>query len=155
MATRIHSYLEALMLSEEQPRQLAAGELLFRSGETGREMYIVRSGTVELRLGTRLLEVVGPGGVVGEMALIDPAPRSASAVAGPGCSVVAIDEQLFSRLVKSVPSLALEMMRILARRLRRGNETRAAAPAKKAARRPAAKKTAAGGRKPPAGKARR
>ena len=155
MATRIHSYLEALMLSEEQPRQLAAGELLFRSGEAGREMYIVRSGTVELRLGTRVLEVVGPGGVVGEMALIDPAPRSASAVAGEGCSVVAIDEQLFNQLVKSVPSLALEMMRILARRLRRGNETRAAAPARMPSRRPGAKKTAARRRKPPAGKARR
>lgn len=153
MATRIHSYFEALMLSEERPRQLAAGELLFRAGETGREMYIVRSGTVELRLGKRLLEVVEPGGVVGEMALIDPAPRSASAVAGPGCSVVAIDEQLFNQLVKSVPSLALEMMRILARRLRRGNETRASAPASKPGRRPAPRKAAA--RTQPARRARR
>ena len=153
MATRIHSYLEALMLSEERPRQLAAGELLFRAGEIGREMYIVRSGTVELRLGKRLLEVVEPGGVVGEMALIDPAPRSASAVAGPGCSVVAIDEQLFNQLVKSVPSLALEMMRILARRLRRGNETRATASAGKAGRRPAPRKAAA--RTRPAQRARR
>jgi CRP-like cAMP-binding protein len=126
MATRIHSCLEALMLSEERPRRLAAGELLFQAGETGREMFIVRTGTVELRLGRRLLEAVGPGGVVGEMALIDPAPRSASAVAGEGCSVVAIDEQLFGQLVRTVPSLALEMMRILARRLRRGNESRAA-----------------------------
>lgn len=153
MATRIHSYFEALMLSEERPRQLAAGELLFRSGEAGREMYIVRSGTVELRLGTRLLEVVEPGGVVGEMALIDPAPRSASAVAGPGCSVVAIDEQLFNQLVKSVPSLALEMMRILARRLRRGNETRASASARKPGRPPAPRKAAA--RTKPAQRARR
>lgn len=153
MATRIHSYFEALMLSEERPRQLAAGELLFRAGEIGREMYIVRSGTVELRLGTRLLEVVEPGGVVGEMALIDPAPRSASAVAGPGCSVVAIDEQLFNQLVKSVPSLALEMMRILARRLRRGNETRASASARKPGRPPAPRKAAA--RTKPAQRARR
>lgn len=142
MTTRIHSYLEALMLSEERPRRLAAGQLLFEAGETGREMYIVRTGTVELRLGSRLLEVVAPGGVVGEMALIDPAPRSASAVAGADCSVVAIDEQLFNQLVKSVPSLALEMMRILARRLRRGNERRAA-PVKQAARRPAAGRRAA------------
>lgn len=154
MTTRIHSYLEALMLSEERPRRLAAGQLLFRAGETGREMYIVRTGTVELRLGPRLLEVVAPGGVVGEMALIDPAPRSASAVAGADCSVVAIDEQLFNQLVKSVPSLALEMMRILARRLRRGNERRAA-PAKKAARRPAAQKPGARGRPPAVRKATR
>ncbi len=154
MATRIHSYLEALMLSEERPRQLAAGQALFSAGETGREMFIVRSGTVELRLGKRLLEVVEPGGVVGEMALIDPAPRSASAVAGSDCSVVAIDEELFSRLVKSVPSLALEMMRILARRLRRGNETRAtrSKPTTRA-RRPAPKKATA--RPVPARRARR
>lgn len=146
MTPRIHSYLEALMLSEERPRCLAAGAYLFRAGDPGREMFIVRTGTVELKLGSRLLEVVGPSGVVGEMALIDPAPRSASAVAGPDCSVVAIDEELFSQLVRAVPSLALEMMRILARRLRRGNESRSTgtpparkpAAAKRSPRKPAA-----------------
>ena len=128
MATaRVHSYLEALMLCHDQPLALAEGQKLFDEGEPGHQMYIVRSGTLELRLGRRVLEIVGPGGVVGEMSLVDPAPRSATAVAGPGCSVVAIDEVMFHDLVKAVPNLALEVMGVMARRLRKGNATQASA----------------------------
>lgn len=138
MATaRVHSYLEALMLCQDQPLPLAEGQKLFDEGEPGHQMYIVRSGTLELRLGQRVLEVVGPGGVVGEMSLIDPAPRSATAVAGPSCSVVAIDEATFHTLVKAVPSLALEVMGVMARRLRKGNQAHAADASANGLRKPA------------------
>jgi CRP-like cAMP-binding protein len=146
MTARIHSYLEALMLSEDEPLALAEGERLFHEGEPGHQMYIVRSGTLELRLGRRLLEVVGPGGVVGEMSLVDPAPRSATAVAGPGCSVVAIDEGMFHSLVRAVPNLALEVMGIMARRLRRGNL--AGAPRAMRARKPTDRSPTAAPRRP-------
>lgn len=139
MTARAHSYLEALMLAEDRPIALRPGEVLFRQGETASQMYIVREGTLELRLGRRLLESVGPGGVVGEMSLVDPAPRSASALAVSACSVVAIDEATFHNLVRAVPSLALEVMRIMARRLRRGNEPVRKASAAPARRRPAPK----------------
>lgn len=117
--TEIHTYLEALMLTEEQPLRLDRGQVLFVEGQAsdGR-MYVVRTGSLELRAGRRKLETVGPGGMVGEMALIDPAPRSATAVAGPNCTVAGVDEATFHQLVRRVPGLALEMMRILARRLR-------------------------------------
>jgi CRP-like cAMP-binding protein len=82
-------------------------------------MYIVKSGNLELRAGRRKLEAVGPGGLVGEMALIDPAPRSATAVARGPSSVVAVDADTFDQLVQRVPRLALEVMRIMTRRLRR------------------------------------
>jgi len=129
------------MLCDDQPQSLAEGQQLFHEGEPGHQMYIVRSGTLELRLGRRVLEVVGPGGVVGEMSLVDPAPRSATAVAGPGCSVVAIDEGTFHSLVKAVPSLALEVMGVMARRLRKGNAARATKAL--APRRPAGRRTTA------------
>lgn len=138
MTARVHSYIEALMLAEDRPIALRPGQVLFRQGESASEMYIVREGTLELRLGRRLLESVGPGGVVGEMSLVDPAPRSASALAASACSVVAIDEATFHNLVRAVPSLALEVMRIMARRLRRGN-----GPARKAAAKPAPRRLAA------------
>jgi CRP-like cAMP-binding protein len=96
-------------------------------------MYIVRTGTVILRSGKRKLEEVGPGGVVGEMALIDPAPRSATAVAGPGCTVTTVTEHTFQDLVKKIPGLAIEVMRIITRRLRRANEVQAPARRKPAA----------------------
>jgi CRP/FNR family transcriptional regulator, cyclic AMP receptor protein len=117
--TRIHSYLEALMLVDDRPLLLADGQVLFREGEPGQHMYIVRSGTLELHVGGRKLEAVGPGGLVGEMALIDPAPRSATAVARGQSSVAAVDADTFDELVQRVPRLALEVMRIMTRRLRR------------------------------------
>jgi len=57
----IHSYMEALMLSEEEPILFEDGQVIFEAGEPGREMYIVRSGSVDLRIGGALLERVHPG----------------------------------------------------------------------------------------------
>lgn len=121
MMTEIHSYLEALMLAEEAPLILERGQVLFEQGEAGRDMYIVRSGFVLLKVGGSEVERVGRGGILGEMALIDPAPRSASAVADQDCSVVAISEAIFHDLVRQVPGFALEVMRSMVRRLRQSN----------------------------------
>jgi CRP-like cAMP-binding protein len=125
----VHSYLELLTAMDEKPMRFKEGQVLFEEGQPadGR-MYVVRSGTVVLRSGRRLLETVESGGMVGEMALIDPAPRSASAIAGPDCSVSAVDEALFFDLIQKVPGLAIEVMRILSRRLRLVTSGRRAMP---------------------------
>lgn len=117
----IHSYMEALMMSEEDPILFETGQVIFEAGEAGSEMYIVRSGSVDLKIGDTLVETVRPGGILGELALVDPAPRSATAVAGPDCSLVAIREDTFRNLVKQVPGFSLEVMRVMARRLRQSN----------------------------------
>jgi CRP-like cAMP-binding protein len=91
-------------------------------------MFVVRSGTLVLKAGRRVLERVGPGGIVGEMALIDPAPRSATAIGGPDCSVSAVDQLTFDKLVRHVPGLAIEVMQVLARRLRRSTVSGNARP---------------------------
>ena len=117
----IHSYMEALMLSEEEPILFEDGQVIFEAGESGREMYIVRSGSVDLRIEGAVVETVRPGGILGELALVDPAPRSATAVAGLDCSLVAIREDTFRSLVKQVPGFSLEVMRVMARRLRQSN----------------------------------
>ena len=62
-------------------RDFKAGEVIFIQGDAARELFIVQSGEVEIRLGNRLLETVSQYGIFGEMALIDAAPRSATAVA--------------------------------------------------------------------------
>ena len=59
--------------------------------------------------------------ILGELALVDPAPRSATAVAGPDCTLVRVDREAFDDLVRRVPGLALEVMKVMARRLRRSN----------------------------------
>jgi CRP/FNR family cyclic AMP-dependent transcriptional regulator len=115
----IRSYSDILMFLDDQPRTYAEGEVIFEEGQSGLEMFIVREGTVVLKRGDSVLEKLGPGSVFGEMALIDPAPRSASAVAGAPLTVAAVDERMFQQLVQHVPGFALELMRLVVRRLRR------------------------------------
>jgi CRP/FNR family cyclic AMP-dependent transcriptional regulator len=117
----VKSYLEALMTLDEAPLQLDPGQVIFSAGDAGREMFIVRTGSVDLRIGDTLLETVEQGGIFGELALVDPAPRSATAVAGPDCTLVLVDVASFNDLVRQVPGLGLEVMKVMARRLRRTN----------------------------------
>jgi CRP-like cAMP-binding protein len=117
----VKTYLEALMTLDEAPLKLEPGQVIFSVSDVGREMFIVRTGSVDLRIGETLLETVGQGGIFGELALVDPAPRSATAIAGPDCSLVLVDAPSFDHLVRKVPGLALEVMKVMARRLRRTN----------------------------------
>ncbi len=121
MGQQVRTYVELLMQLEEDSRSFAEGETVFEAGQPGNEMYVVRSGTVELRAGDHVLESVGRAGILGEMALVDDQPRSASAVAASPCELVVIDEERFKLLVQRVPGFALEMMRVMAARLRRAN----------------------------------
>jgi CRP/FNR family cyclic AMP-dependent transcriptional regulator len=151
--TQVRSYLQALMAVDDRPLQLKEGEILFEQGEQGKEMYVVRTGSVRLKSGERILEEVGPGGMIGEMALIDASPRSATAIAGPECSVTKINEYTLHELVKRVPGLSLEIMRIMAERLRRANAATPPSPAPPPA--PAARAKAKRKAKTPRGKTKR
>ena len=97
----------------------AAGETIFTEGTTGREMYVVLKGSVDIRIGNKTLDVTGPGGVFGEMALIDSSARSATAIAKVDCTLASVDERQFLRMVERTPTFTLNVMQILAGRLRR------------------------------------
>jgi CRP-like cAMP-binding protein len=98
-------------------------EIIFVKDDDGASMYVVRSGTVGIVAGGAVLETVGPNGTFGEMALIDGAPRSATAIAREVTEVAEINEKAFLYLVQRDPAFALDMMRRLAKRLRRMNES--------------------------------
>ncbi len=117
--TEIRTYSEILMHLDEAPRTYAQGQTVFEEGDPASEMYVVREGSVVLKKADVVVETLGPGAIFGEMALLDAAPRSATAVAGAGCVVAVVDEDTFGRLVKQVPGFALELMRLMARRLRK------------------------------------
>lgn len=102
-------------------RRMKAGEVLFRAGEAGDTMLLVLEGKVDIRLGERTVETLGLHGLAGEMALIDNAPRSATAIAVTGGEIALIDRQTFLDLVQEVPAFSLYVMRILADRVRRMN----------------------------------
>ena len=99
-------------------REFKAGDVIFNQGDAAEELFIIQSGEVEIRLGNRMLEKLSDYNFFGEMALIDSAPRSATAVA-----VVPIGEKQFLFLVSNTPYFALNVMRTLARRLRTTNNT--------------------------------
>ena len=103
----------------ENGRRYAQGEIVFCEGELGNVMYAVVEGEVEIRVGERVIERTGEGGVVGELALIDRAPRSATAIAATPCLLAPIDEKQFQYMVQQTPFFALQVMRVLAERLRR------------------------------------
>lgn len=113
----------SLLLRPEVPtRNFAIGATIFREGEQGDEFFVVVRGQVEIRSGDRRLEILGPKGIFGEMALIDDSPRSATVVALTDVTVAPIKEEQFLFLVKHMPMFALKVMRVLAKRLRRQNK---------------------------------
>jgi CRP/FNR family transcriptional regulator, cyclic AMP receptor protein len=106
-------------------RTLATGEVLFREGDAGDLMFAVVEGVIELSVEGRTVDSVGPGQIIGEMALIDKSPRSATAVAHGDARVAPVDRKRFVYLVQEHPTFALQVMEIMAERLRKANNASA------------------------------
>jgi CRP/FNR family cyclic AMP-dependent transcriptional regulator len=102
-------------------RDFKAGDVIFRRGDPAHELFIVQSGEVEIRLGNRVLETLPQYSIFGEMALIDSAPRSATAIASSDAKLVPVSEKQFLFLISNTPYFALNVMRVMARRLRAAN----------------------------------
>jgi len=103
-------------------RAYNAGDVIFRQGDKAEELFVIQSGTVEIRLGNRLLDTLPERSIFGEMALIDGAPRSATAIAATDVKLVPVGEKQFLFLVSRTPHFALNVMRAVARRLRATND---------------------------------
>src|ERR1700682_4645902 len=109
------------MFAETNPRVCEAGEAIFRAYDMGAEMYVVLEGQVELTIDGRVLETLGPGEPFGEMALIDQTPRTATAIAKTPCKLAVISEKRFLFMVQTAPQFALQIMKVMADRLRKMN----------------------------------
>jgi CRP-like cAMP-binding protein len=94
------------------------GATIFKEGDRGDRMYFVQSGSVELRVGGKPVMTAEAGTFFGEMALIEEAPRSASAHAATECHLMPVDRARFEYLVRMTPDFVLEMMRTIAARAR-------------------------------------
>jgi CRP/FNR family transcriptional regulator, cyclic AMP receptor protein len=97
----------------------SAGSVIFEEGQPGDTMYAVIAGEVDIVSRGKVLETTGAGGLVGELALIDRSVRSASAVARTDCKLVPVDAKRFQYMVSQTPFFALQVMAIMAERLRR------------------------------------
>jgi|SRR5262245_37778719 CRP-like cAMP-binding protein len=104
-------------------QRFEANQRIFTQEDDGKVMYVVRSGQVAITSAGAVLEVIGPNGTFGEMALIDGAPRSATAIAREPTEAAVIDERAFLYLVERNPAFALDLLRKLTQRLRRTTES--------------------------------
>ncbi|HLX24301.1 MAG TPA: cyclic nucleotide-binding domain-containing protein [Usitatibacter sp.] len=110
--------------NEAEGRSFAAGEKIFSEHEMGFEMYVVISGEVDLSINGEVFETLGPAEPFGEMALIDQAPRTATATAKTDCVVLPIPEKRFLFMVQQTPYFSLQIMKVMTDRLRRANDRR-------------------------------
>lgn len=112
--------MELLDLFKHSPNKLEfeAGSIIFSEGQAGDKLYVIVEGEIEIVALRHVFEVAGPGSVVGEMALIEPGPRTAAARAKTDCVVVPVDEKEFLFLTKRMPEFSLHVMAILVKRLR-------------------------------------
>lgn len=94
------------------------GSVIMVAGQAGALMYVVSEGRVAISLRGALVERIGPGGVFGEMALVDRSPRAASALAETDCVLLAINRVVFLNLVKADPTFGISLLGAMAARLR-------------------------------------
>jgi CRP-like cAMP-binding protein len=107
--------------------KVSKGHTLFKEGDAGDRLFVVVEG--KLKLGTssgdgreNLLSILGPGDMFGELSLFDPGPRTATATAVTDSRVLALANDQVIGWVTAHPQVSLQLLKRLARRLRRTNE---------------------------------
>jgi len=110
-----------LFHNEKELHRVNAGDYLFKAGDKGEVMYVLISGKAQILLGSKVMEDVEPGAILGEMSLIEHTPHSASVLAVSDCEFAAINQKRFHYLIAQTPHFATEIMRIMAHRLRATN----------------------------------
>lgn len=97
---------------------LPAGTVLCEQGTVGREAFVILDGTAEVRRNSNKVATVGAGTCVGELALLDHGPRTATVVADTDITVLAIATREFAGILDEVPPIAHKILRSLAARVR-------------------------------------
>ncbi len=123
MLSDLPDSVSADLLASATPRHLTAGEILFLAGDPGDGLYRLDEGLLKVSIasssgGERILAILGPGAVVGDLAILDGKPRSASVSALRDCKMQFISRRAFDAFAAAKPEIYLYFARILASRLR-------------------------------------
>lgn len=107
-------------------REYAAGQAVFHEGDPGDGVYVVKSGQVEIsgvlnNDKRRVFSQIGPGGLFGEMAVIEHRPRSASAIATETSTIYFIPRGEMLAFIERSPGLAMSLLQLISHRLREFN----------------------------------
>ena len=113
-------------LFQRYGREFPRGAVLFREGEPGREMFVVQQGRVAIskRVGEveKILSTLGAGEFLGEMAILNNKPRSATATCVEDSKVLVIEGKTFETMIRSNAEIAVRLIKTLADRLAEANE---------------------------------
>lgn len=115
------------LLAGERMIALREGETLFERGDVGDGCYWLRRGVLKICVASeageqRILAILGPGAIVGELAMIDSLPRSATVQAVRDCELSFVSRAAFTDLLRQHPELYGDMLKTLAGRLRQSDE---------------------------------
>ncbi len=123
--------LSSELFSRSTLKRLTAGDALFEAGDKGDGCYRLDKGFLKVVLRSRhgeerILSILTPGSVVGDLSMIDDLPRSASVVAISDCELYFVSREAFRKCTETYPAIHEHLTRLLARRLRQTDETVAA-----------------------------
>jgi CRP-like cAMP-binding protein len=111
---------------QQYGKKYSAGEYIFREGDVGEVMFIIHRGKVNITKrtdeGEKTLVTLSSGDFFGEMAIIDKAPRSASAIAAEETVCIVLDEELFEQQMQRNARIVKKIMKNMSTRLRAMNE---------------------------------
>src|SRR5260221_11610908 len=115
--------LSFTLLANARPVKLSADEVLFLTGDPGDGCYRLEEGLLKVSMDSpsgaeRILAILGPGSIVGDMAMIDGRPRSASVSALRDCKLSFISRSAFEAVAAKNPEIYKHLLSLLAARLR-------------------------------------
>ena len=108
------------LIEQMETVRFPRGTTIFDEGEPGDRLYIITSGKIKLGR-ENLLTVMGPSDMFGELSIFDPGPRTSSAVCVTEVQAATMNSELLKKWVGDHPEIAQQLLRVLARRLRRTN----------------------------------
>jgi CRP/FNR family transcriptional regulator, cyclic AMP receptor protein len=128
---RLPQDLSAQLFADAVSRHLKAGEALFLSGDAGNGCYLLNHGLLKVVVSSaqgeeRILAILGPGTIAGELSVIDGGPRSASVFAIKDCELSFISQAAFEECARRHPEIYRYLVDVLAARLRETSESVAA-----------------------------
>lgn len=103
--------------------ELSAGQTLFKAGDIGQDLYIIARGRIRIHRDDHTINTLSQGNLLGEMALFDELPRSASATAEEDCILFKINQEQFQTVMGTHQNIMRGMIRTLSLRLRQANES--------------------------------
>ncbi len=120
------------LFEDATAHNLRDGESLFRAGDVGDGCYRIQTGLVKIVVASqqgeeRIISLLGPNAIVGELSMIDGRPRSASVIAIADCLLSFVSRARFQKYTEAHPELTSYLVRTLARRLREADDALAAA----------------------------